>query len=677
LDARTHDMLEYDKIRVQLAEETLSGLGRELALELSPLRSTAAVRAAIAETTEARTILAAGAQIPLWGLADVRPLLARAEKAGVLNAGELVRIADCLRGCGEFRRYMASKQRHAPNLSCYAEGLVPLDDLTAEVYHSTDGARVADRASPRLARIRKDMRIADERIKSRLQSFLTSPQYREALQDNYVTMRGERYTLPIKASHRARISGTVVDSSHSGMTVYIEPSVIGKLTEELHVLRSQEEAEEYQVLTALTGLISDESPAIKRNLEIMAVYDLAFAKGRLSLAMRAEPAEVSEDGFIQLLGARHPLLTGEVVPVDLVIGERYRTLIITGPNTGGKTVVLKTAGLLTLMAQAGLHIPAKEGSIVSVFAQVLADIGDSQSIEQSLSTFSGHMSRIAGILGAADANSLVLLDEIGTGTDPAEGAALAMAVLEQLHVSGCVTIASTHYSDVKRLADERGGFINGRMDFDAETLRPLYSLVTGEAGESQALWIASRLGISEAVLRRARQYLGERGVADSGGPTREGAATKPAERLRTPRRNEETLGAESPKQAPGAEGPGPSHSRRPWRLGDSVSIETTGEQGVVAVLPDERGEMTVFCRRQRVRVHERRVKLIVGAEHLYPDGYDLRTVLFTWQERQTIHDMRRMRDEVVNASDTTGWIHTGRIEVDRRPSDDDSDPPEV
>jgi MutS2 family protein len=666
VDERTFAALEYDKIRQRLAQHTQSGLGRERAMNLAPHSTPAAVRTAMTETTEARTILQAGGQVPLWGLGDLRPLLERSDKGGILGAGELSRLADCLRGCAELRRYMGSKRKHAPNLSLYAEGIMPLAELTEEIYLCTDGARVADRASPKLAKVRKDMRVTEERIRGRLQSFLTSPQYRDVLQESFITMRGDRYTLPVKANRRASFPGAVIDASGSGMTLYIEPAGIGKLTEEMRVLRAQEEAEEYQVLTALTGLVAEQAPAMASNLEIMALYDLAFAKGRMSLEMAAEPVSISEDGFIQLLSARHPLLTGEVVPVDLVIGERYRSLVITGPNTGGKTVVLKTAGLLTLMALAGLHIPVGEGSAVSAFRQVLADIGDSQSIEQSLSTFSGHISRIAEIMRKVDRTTLVLLDEIGTGTDPAEGAALAMAILEELHLSGCVTLASTHYGDVKRLADERPGFINGRMDFDVETLRPLYRLVTGEAGESQALWIADRLGLGPRVIGRAREHL-DRPSGRCASAAQPPPHTKQPERRRSGEAG--TVAPDAPPK-PSPEPGGNRASARPWRLGDSVFVDTVGQQGVVAVLPDEDREMTVFSRGQRIRVHERRVKLIVGAERLYPEGYDLRTVLFTWQERQTMHDMNRKRDEVLRSSSGAAWVQTAPIAVDRAESNE-------
>jgi len=305
-----------------------------------------------------------------------------------------------------------------------------------------------------------------------------------------------------------------------------------------------------------------------------------------------------------------------------------------------------------------------------VFDHVLADIGDAQSITQSLSTFSGHISRIAQIIATATGNSLVLLDEIGTGTDPAEGAALAMAILEDLHGFGCITIASTHYGDVKRLAEQHPGFVNGRMDFDRETLQPLYRLVIGEAGESQALWIAARLGLSRRILDRARNRLATRPEStDEGRGGRGFGVTKPPE---------QPVGLQPSGQAPIAQpdvaadaatseaANGAARNRRAWRLGDLVELIATGESGVVAVLPDELGQMVVFGGGRRLTAHTRRVKLIVGAEHLYPDGYDLRTVLFTWNERRTMKQMQRRGTEIIDASESSEWVDTGSIGVDRR-----------
>ncbi|MHB8927405.1 MAG: endonuclease MutS2 [Bacillota bacterium] len=653
MNPKTLTTLEYDKIKVMLAETAQSNLGRELVDRLRPLTQRAAVEAALQETTEARAILERGAQVPSQGLSDIRDLAGKAERGGVIAPVDLLRVADCLRGCRELKRYMEGKRLVAPTLSRYAEAIVSFKALEDEIYQCVEGSRVASAASPKLSKVRREIQLAEERIQSKLQSFLAAAGNRDVLQESFVSVKGGHYALPVKAGQRHKVQGVVVDTSGSGMTVFIEPAAVRKLADELAVLRGVEEAEEYQVLVTLSGLVGAEARAILADLEVMAAYDFAFAKGRLSLAMRARPVDVNDEGFIQISGARHPLIREGAVPLDLVIGRRYRTLVITGPNTGGKTVALKTVGLLTLMAQSGLHVPAGEGTDLAVFEGVLADIGDAQSIEQSLSTFSSHIGQIAGVLREAGRSTLVLLDEVGTGTDPAEGAALAMAILEQLHEAGAVTLATTHYGDVKRLADLNSGFINGRMDFDRETLGPLYRLVMGEAGSSNAFWIAERLGIGPGVLARAREHLGARAESEAGAAAAELGATatdgQSAGESRARKEPEKPVvrvkSDPAPVVAETASAPRPDGDGRPkprqWQVGDSVILQTIGQRGVVAELPNEKGEMVIFTRGKRVTVNHKRVTLLVAAEHLYPEDYDMRVALYSWPERKLMKDMGR------------------------------------
>ncbi|MGE5591149.1 MAG: endonuclease MutS2 [Bacillota bacterium] len=647
MDARVLSILEYDKIKAMLADMTQSRLGRELVERLQPLTLIPAIESALQETSEAQALLSGNAQVPLRGLSDARDVVAKAERGGVLAPAELLQIADLVRGGRELRRYMGSKRAKAPTLSRYAEAIADLRALEDEIYGSIEETRVASAASPKLAKIRREIEQVEERIQARLQSFLNSAQYRDAMQENFVGFKEGRYVLPVKASHRNRVDGLVVSTSGSGSTVFIEPAAVRRLVNDLQTLRGQEEAEEYQILTALSGLVAADVPAIRVHLEVLAAYDFALAKGRLSLAMGGRSVAVNADGFIQILQGRHPLITQGAVPLDLVLGRRYRTLVITGPNTGGKTVALKTAGLLTLMAQSGLHVPVGEGSRLAVFDMILADIGDGQSIEQSLSTFSAHMGQIASTLAKAGPRCLVLLDELGTGTDPAEGAALAMAILEDLHRSGAVTLATTHYSDVKRLADAHPGFLNGRMDFDRETLRPLYRLILGESGSSHALWIAERLGVPKRVLDQAGRYLGgppsEREVpprAKTLGAVEVAPAPEAADDAKEAQAVNGTDAADAaPDGLPGREqaqpaGAAPARGPRPWQLGDYVRVEPLGQNGVVAELPNARGEMIVFTRGKRISVNHKRVSLLVEAQHLYPEGYDLTTATYTWEDRR-------------------------------------------
>ncbi len=663
-----HTVLEYDKVKAMLAEHTRSTLGRELVDRLEPLTNPVAVEAALRETNEAAAILERGSAVPFWGVTDVRELVGRLEKGSVLGPADLARLAGFLRGCAELRRYMRTKREAAPTLSLYAEGLADLGQVAGAIEVAVEGARVADAASSRLRILRRDMEILAARIQAKLQSYLNSPQHREALQESFVSTKDGHHVLPVKTSHRHRIDGTVIAVSSSGSTVFIEPAAVGRLVQEMQSLRAEEEAEEYQVLASLSGLAATEVAAMSANLRIMAAYDFAFAKGGLGLAMGGiRPGSSSRTSCgLRIVQGRHPLLGRQAVPLDLEMGgDDRQVLVVTGPNTGGKTVVLKTVGLFALMAQSGLLLPAAEGTVLPVFDRILADIGDAQNLENSLSTFSSHMGRISAILDQVGYDpegarrSLVLLDEIGTGTDPAEGAALAMAVLEELHHQGATVVATTHYGDVKRLAGMHRGFINGRMDFDPETLRPLYRLVLGEAGASHALWIADRLGLGRHILDRAREHLAARGVAEeelrkaegTDGPDGAGVATEAAAKATTeattgaPFEAATTEGADKAPGAPVSAGAVEPTSTRPWQVGDSVLIQTLGQTGRVFQVPDAMGEMVVFTRGKRVRVNHKRVKLLVAAEHLYPADYDMKVALYTWHDRKLMHQMEKRHVE--------------------------------
>lgn len=624
MDVRTLAILEFDQIREQLKEYTVSGLGKRLVDRLKPYTQMGAVENALRETTEAAELLGGGARVPLHGLADVSELVERVESGGVLAAGELLKLGDLLRGCGEMSRYMQGKRQVAPSLSAYAAGIVPLDELEEIIAASIEGSRVSSTASPRLARLRSAMRAAEGKIQEKLQSIVASSRYRDILQEAYVSVRDGRYVVPVKASDKHRLDGAVIGVSGSGSTVFMEPAAVRRLADELAVLRAEEEAEEYQVLAALTGEVALHLAEIRRDIEIMAAYDFALAKGKYSRALRGTPACMNNAGRIRIRQGRHPFLKGEPVPLDLEIGDDYRVLIITGPNTGGKTVAMKTLGLLSLMAQAGLHVPADTGTELAVFDQILADIGDGQSIQQSLSTFSSHISNIVSILGQVGPNSLVLLDEIGTGTDPAEGSALAAAVLDELGERGSVAAVSTHYSDIKRYAANHPGFRNGCMEFDRETLQPLYRLKVGEAGNSNALWIAARLGIPEALLERARSYLRQPpealDVYSSGSSMR---PTVPLPAKTTP----------PPQEA--------TPNKPVFAVGDAVYVSPLGEKGIIAAPEDLRGMYTVLVKGERRQVNWKRLSLLVAKEHLYPENYDMDIVLLSKADRKLRHDMQR------------------------------------
>ena len=514
--------LEYDLIKEQLREYAQSGLGKRLVEELRPSVDVRAVSHMLRETTEARAVLDAVGHVPLHGLSDVTDHMSRIGLGAVLEPTALTALCDFFRGCRKLKGFMARFQEIAPQIGGYAQSITELEDIEERIDLSIENGRVSSAASPRLARVRARMEVVKGRIKERMNSYLTSAKYRDCLQEAIISIKDGRYCVPVKSSHRHLVDGIVIATSGSGQSVFVEPASVRVLTNELKALSGQEEAEEYQILSALSGEVALRLDVIQLNIETMAVYDFAFAKAKFSRALQGIPADVTDRPCLVIVRGKHPLLGRGAVPLDFHIGMEYRTLLITGPNTGGKTVTLKTIGLFVLMTQSGLHVPAERGTRVGVFDQVLADIGDRQSIEQSLSTFSGHMGNIVGILKAAGERSLVLLDEIGTGTDPAEGAALGAAILDDLHVAGAVTVATTHYGDLKRFSEEHAGFQNGCMAFDPETLMPLYRLHIGRAGRSNGLWIAQRLGMPTATLEKARRSL----AAQPGGTSIGGSCGK-------------------------------------------------------------------------------------------------------------------------------------------------------
>ncbi len=508
IEDRTLRSLEFDKVRALLVDQASCSLGKALAAELAPSDDVGTVRRWQTETTEAREILRGRNEVPLGGLHDVRQYLRQAAVGSLLTPPDFLAVGDTIRASRRLKRFFADDHVVAPVLEELAAGLGTFDRLDAEIRRViTEQGEVADDASPELAKVRRTMRTVQDRIRDRLESIIHSPEFGKYLQDPIITMRGERYVVPIKQEYRGQFGGVIHDQSSSGATLFIEPMAVVELNNDLRQAELKERDEVIRILRALTAVLAGEAEAICFSLDIMARLDFAFAKGKLSLAMEGTEPFLSATGRLEILHGRHPLLRGDVVPVDVPLGKAFDTMVITGPNTGGKTVTLKTIGLLTLMAQAGLHVPAKDGTELAVFTSIFCDIGDEQSIEQSLSTFSSHMTNIVTILGHVDGESLVLLDELGAGTDPTEGAALGMAILEHLHARGAKTAATTHYSELKAFAYTRPRVVNASVEFNVETLCPTYRLMVGLPGRSNAFEIAQRLGLEPDIISRAREFI--------------------------------------------------------------------------------------------------------------------------------------------------------------------------
>lgn len=504
--------LEYDKVINLLIEQADSEPGRNLIRHLRPSSDADKVKKWIQGTAEGLDLLRIKADISLTGLKEIRGTIRRAEMSGLLSPQELLNISSTIAVGRRFKQLMLKidkEENPLPILRSIAEGLAGLSALQKAITSCIDDeAQVIDTASPELKRIRRDIFTTQERIRTSLEQMIRNSHIQKMTQESIITIRNNRYVIPVKQEYRSMFGGIVHDTSASGATLFIEPEIAVALNNKLRELESAEEKEIERILLQLTLQVKDDAEALKENLRLLAELDLIIAKARFGKMMKGICPQINDDGIIHLKQARHPLIpAAEVVPIDVELGNNYQGIVITGPNTGGKTVSLKTVGLLALMSQSGLPIPAEEGSTLPVFSGIFADIGDEQSIEQNLSTFSSHMTHIIQILERIDKNSLVLLDEIGAGTDPTEGTALAIAILDHILNQGCLLMATTHYSDLKLYAHSRKGLINASVEFDVKSLRPTYQLLIGIPGRSNAFAIASRLGLSSRIIQAAKSQL--------------------------------------------------------------------------------------------------------------------------------------------------------------------------
>ncbi len=505
--------LEYDKIIRRLTGLAATSLGREEAEKLTPSRELEIVKRRLAATDEASRAVSLKGAPPFGGITDIRSSLQRAKLQGMLQPPELMEVAQFIMGSRRLNRFIASagEETELPLLSDLCEPLTDFKALEDEIRRCIDEqGDVLDSASPELASMRRDIRINEGRAREKLESLIRSSSVQKMLQETLITMRNDRYVIPVKQEYRAHFGGIVHDQSGSGATLFIEPEAVVQMNNKLRELKIKEQNEVERILRKLTAEVGERADLLAGDAEILGIIDFVFAKASLAHALSATLPVMNDEGKIVLYKGRHPLLDIKTaVPIDIELGESYTSIIVTGPNTGGKTVSLKTIGLLSLMAMSGLFVPAEDGSRLCVFDGIYADIGDEQSIEQSLSTFSSHMTNLISMLGQVTSRSLVLLDELGAGTDPAEGSALAIAILEHLQKLGCRLIATTHYSELKAYAYNREGITNASMEFDVATLRPTYRLLVGVPGRSNAFAIAERLGLPKSIIDHARGEVSE------------------------------------------------------------------------------------------------------------------------------------------------------------------------
>ena len=509
MEKRVLKTLEYDKILTMLKERASCCISRELVDTMEPSGDFDTVERELKLTAEAETLFYKTGRSPVDDFPDMRHCLERMHAALFLSTGELLGIASCLKAARLAKDILAKEVGEESYLYNLAGLLITHRSAEEEINRCIiNEDEIFDGASPALARIRRAMRLANEKVREKLNSMIRSTAYQKYLQEPIITIRNGRFVIPVKQEYRQQVPGLIHDQSSSGATLFIEPSAVVELGNEYKKLLAEEADEIERILTELTAMLAPYADEIREDLNIMGQIDLVFAKAKLSRELNAVMPRLNRNNYVRIVRGRHPLIPADrVVPIDIWIGRDYRSLIITGPNTGGKTVTLKIVGLFALMVQSGIFVPANEGSEFPVFEHIYADIGDEQSIEQSLSTFSSHMKNIVGILDKADENSLVLLDELGAGTDPIEGAALAMSILEELNDRHCICVSTTHYSEIKAFAMTHEGMENASMEFDIDRLCPTYRLYIGIPGKSNAFEISSRLGLPNSIIDKAKGFL--------------------------------------------------------------------------------------------------------------------------------------------------------------------------
>lgn len=616
----TFETLEFDKILNLLCEQALSERVKEKIILLEPYLNEKEVNNRMNETTEAKMIIENIGTPPLASMKEIEKIITLVQTNTMLLPEQLTSIAQFLTSCRRIKSYLKRTENINTQIGCYGNSINSLDDLYNEIQTNIVNNRVDDMASSSLKDVRKKIESINTQIKIKLDNILRSK--KEYFIDSYVTTRNGHYTLPVKKEYKHYISGSTIDISQSGSTYFIEPSIVVNLKQELSLLQIEEDNEVRKILYTLTAFVEDYLSVIKLNIEAMETLDFVFAKAKLSIQMKAIPVKVTSNKKIIIKSGRHPLINKDtVVPIDFEIGSNVTGIVITGPNTGGKTVALKTVGLLSIMAQSGLHVPVNEESQFCMHNMVLCDIGDGQSISENLSTFSSHIKNIINILNTGDNESLILLDELGSGTDPAEGMGIAIAILEELKKKDCLFIATTHYPEVKEFTKTTNGLLNARMEFDRQSLKPLYKLTVGEAGESCALYIAQKLGLPSNMLKRA--YYEAYGIE----------TTKFIEDEVQQQQNKIFIKNHIQKQV---DKPNQKQNNK-FHIGDSVMVYPKKLIGIVYKEVNNSGEIVVQIKGKKELIKQKRVKLITAASELYPPDYDFSIIFDTVENRKARH----------------------------------------
>ncbi len=629
--------IEFDKIKEQWMALAMTDDAKRKIGDMYIYLSEAELRKALRDTSDARKLIETLGAPPLQNVAEIRDILTAAEKGSCLTPHQLEQTGTVLAAVRRLKAYLDRGKMYGSSLAYYEENLTEHEELREEIYRQIRNGGVDDHASGTLRQIREQIGRCEEQMKQKAEQIMRAN--KTCMADHYYTFRNGRICVPVKKEYKLKISGSVIDKSATGSTLFIEPASVAKHGEELQLLKISEENEVYRILYTLTAMVADAADEVKENLALIEKLDFIFSKGKLSIDSDAVEPQINLNRKIALTDARHPLMDRETaVPLQFAPDSGTRGIVITGPNTGGKTVAIKTVMLCCMMAQCGLHVTCRRADIC-MNSSYLCDIGDGQNLSENLSTFSAHIKNVLEVLEEVNSDSFVIMDELGSGTDPAEGMGIAVAILEELRKSGALFLVTTHYPEVKEYAARTPDVINARMTFDQETLLPTYQMVLGEAGESCAFYIADRLGMPGEMLNTAiRAAYGEEAVGRYGFQNPDSSPKRrPADRIRP---------AREPKSS--------SRAGSEYQRGDSVMVYPDKKIGIVCRPANDKGVLQVQLPGKKIWINHKRVKLHVAAAKLYPADYDFSIIFETVENRKIRHTMDRKYTEDVIRYEETG-----------------------
>ncbi len=631
----TETVLEFNKIKNMWSDLALMQATKTKIMETTPCLDESELLLLQKQTTEARDMLEKCGMPPIPSFTDVAQIMDIARKEFHLSAEQLETIGTAFTAVRRLAEYLNRGKHYGFSLAYYEENLDPCKDVAALISQQIRNGRVDDHASNLLFSIRRELEVQDAKMREKINQMIHSN--KKYMADSFVVMRNGHLCVPVKAEYRSQIAGSVMDKSATGSTVFIEPAAISQYYDKLQMLKIEEENEELRICYELTALLLEKEDSMAQNIKTTELLDFAFSKGKLSVNFGGIKPHINTSHQIHLTEARHPLLAKErCVPISFDVGNDVRGVVITGPNTGGKTVTIKTVALCCLMAQCGLHVPCKEADIC-MNSNILCDIGDGQNLEDNLSTFSAHLKNILQILDYVSEESLVVLDELGSGTDPTEGMGIAVAVLRELKKSGSLFLVTTHYPEVKQYADSDAAIVNARMDFDKETLTPLYKLIIGESGESCAFSIAKRLGMSDDMLTdAAKAAYGDDYKRHLPIPECSDSISLSSAKGELP--HSKIVKKTEPKKQGSARA-------KQFRLGDSVMIYPDKKIGIVCKTADDKGMLRIQIQGRKIWANHKRLKLHVAAAELYPEDYDFSILFDSVEHRKLRHQMERKYTE--------------------------------